>query len=148
MHVPSHNAPGFKSYATHSYSETRWGVEDSPSEINRGQCLPSCHVPKPTAGQISPSPPMCWKYTCTETVYVLNATRGGETCRERSTCGLIQSGTHGCSKVARCTSQRGARAHTVHTSEENAKFIVTRGDMYNSKPKWGPTPVSLLCWLA
>lgn len=51
----------------------------------------------------------------------LNATRGGETCRERSTRGLIQLGTHGCSKVARCTSQRGARAHTVHTREENAK---------------------------
>lgn len=126
-----------------SYSETRWRVEDSPSEINIGQCLPSCHVPKPTSGQISPSPPMCWKYMCTETVYIWMLPGVGKHAERGVHVAWYSWGPTGVPRLLDALLREElVRTQCIHVKK------MPRGDMYNSKPKWGPTPVSLLCWLA
>lgn len=143
MDVPSHNAPGFN-HTPPSYSETRWRIEDSPSaEINRGQCLPSCHVPKPTTGQISPSPP-CAGNTCAQKLSASDCYQGWENMQREEYMWPDTVGDprafQGCSMHF---SERSVCAHSAY------KWRKCQGGVRTTpNQSGGPSQSLSYCWLA
>lgn len=104
---------------------------DSPSEINRGQCLPSRYVPKALQARSAVSPDVLEIHSHRNCLN-LSVMKGGKTCRDRGTRSLIQLGRP--MGVPRLLDAflRGSVCVCVcivHTSEGTAKCIIIRGNI-------------------